>query len=47
MCSKPFSSMTPANRCEIGRIAHRPVQTKYEETVNAITEKISNDNHVT
>jgi hypothetical protein len=38
--------MTAANTYDIGRIAHRPFQTKTDTPANAITAKISNDSQI-
>ena len=46
MWSNPFVSMTAANTYDIGRIAHRPFQTKTDTPTNAITAKISNDSQI-
>ena len=46
MCSNPFSSMKPANTCDIGRIAHLPFQTKYDAATSATIAKISSDNQL-
>ena len=43
MWSKPFSSMKPANTCDIGRMAHRPFQTKNDAAVRLTIAKISNE----
>jgi hypothetical protein len=43
MWSNPLLNMTAANTYDIGRIAHRPFQTKTDTPTNAITAKINND----